>query len=163
MRYLILAMLATICAGAELEPQTIPELLGQTPVKFTAEEVVSHVRVMNPGAKVLIYYIDDPIVFNWFLGLPDEDAGYILGLFREHQNGTKDIAVLGKWSREDGVLLHEFVHLLESEIPERREEIRRTFQKLFSPEFNLGAMDLSGPAEPDAEFIKAEDASNSDH
>jgi hypothetical protein len=154
MRFLLLLMLSVSSSiagyGTELTPQTVAELMGLEPVQYTAEEVVAHIRVMNPGAEVPIYYIDDPAIMHWCMHLPKEDVGYILGLFREHKDGAKDITILGHWSREDGVLLHEFVHLLESEIPERREEIRRTFQKLFSPEFRIGSMDLEGPAEPNA-------------
>jgi hypothetical protein len=105
---------------------------------------------MNPGAEVLIYVIDDPAMFNWYFQLPAEEAGYILGLFREQQNGTKDIALLGTWSREVGVAMHEYQHLLEAELPWAREELREVFHKLTTPEFRIGSMDLEGPAEPNA-------------
>lgn len=154
MRFILLLLLCISApisgCGSELEPQTVPELLGIVPVKYTAEEVVKHIRVMNPGAEVLIYVIDDPEMFNWYLQLPPEQAGYILGLFRQFNDGHMDIAILGKWSQETGVAMHELIHLLEAEIPERREEIRRTFQKLLTPEFRIGSIDLEGPAEPNA-------------
>lgn len=150
MRFLLLLLLSVSVYSVELGPQNVPEMLGVVPVKYTAEDVLKHIRVMNPGAEVLIYYIDDANLMHWFMQLPPEEAGYILGLFREMNTGEKDITILGRWSREDGVLLHEFVHLLESEIPWAREEIRETFHKLTTPEFRIGALDLEGPAEPNA-------------
>ncbi len=154
MRYLVLLCICAMLPALEITPQNIPELLGNVPVKYSAEDIVKHIRVMNPGAEVLVYVIDDPEMFNWYFHLPPDDAGYILGLFRSKDNGAApDIALMGKWTYEEGVFVHEFVHYLEYMIPERRVEIRNAFHKLLTPEFRIGSQDLEGPAEPDVEIM----------
>ncbi len=150
---LILALLiAGSIAGysCDKDGPTIQEILGvPTLLQYSPEEVVKHIRVMNPGAEVLVYVIDDPVMFNWFFSLPPEEAGYILGLFRARDGMAPDMAILGHWSREMGVAMHELTHYYEQQIPWAREEIREAFHKLLTPEFRIGSMDLEGPAEKD--------------
>ena len=132
-----------------LQPHTYPELVSGARVRFSADQVLEHVTLINKGAALPIYFVDDPDIFCWFVNFPPEWSGLLYGTFHEdwRLSGPR-IVVWGDYTREVGVFAHEYTHFLESEIPWAREEIRKTFQKFFTEDFNIGARDLNGPAEP---------------
>ena len=152
--------------GPKLLPQTFPEFVKQQTVRFSADDVLNHVTLINKGSDVPIYFVDVPEIFCWFVNFPPSYEGRLYGIFSpEWRDGRPRIVIWGRYTTEVGVFAHEFVHYLESEIPHAREEIRIAFQKLFAEDFRIGYTDLIGPAEPNT--VKGEatldDADTSDN
>ncbi len=143
-----------IAEDGQLTPATDPA----TPVEKAPEVTVNVVlpaimepakepamiKLMNPGAEVLIYVINDPVLFEQFNHLPIEYAGMILGCFDYRPEGFPQprIVILGHWSKEIEVAMHEMEHYLEYMVPDRRCELRAAFQKLNTPDFGIVATDL---------------------
>ncbi len=128
-----------------------------TPIQIAVEPIVvadphvplPGVYLVNPGADVRIYVIEDTALFNQFNKLPKEWLGMVLGCFDYAPCGFPQprMVLLGHWSKEIEVALHEYTHYLEYMIPDKRMEIRSAFHKLATPEFAIGAGDLKDPAE----------------
>lgn len=100
--------------------------------------------LVNPGAEVLIYVINDPVLFQRFNNMPVELAGMILGCFQPIVDAFPHprIVLLGHWSKEIEVAMHELCHYMEWQVPDRRCEIREAFRKLATPDFQILAGDL---------------------
>ncbi len=147
--YLIAALIIANIALAEDGPLA-PIKIDNDPVAVEDPHIPRPgVYLVNPGAEVRIYVIEDPALFNQFNSLPREWLGMVLGVFDYAPVGFPQprIVLLGHWSKEIEVALHEYTHYMEYIIPDRRMEIRAAFHKLATTEFAIGAGDLKDPAE----------------
>ncbi|MFA7301941.1 MAG: hypothetical protein WC069_06545 [Candidatus Shapirobacteria bacterium] len=136
-----------ILAPPPMEPKNICEIMGVNPVVYTVDDVAQHIRLVNPGAEVKLYFIDDAGIFCRFLDRSPYEAGMLYGMYRPMRPSGPEIIIWGKHTREVGVTLHEYTHLLERMIPDRKKEIRKVFHMLISPDYLIGYGDLKDPIE----------------
>ncbi len=148
--YLIAALVLSLNINAEEITGPVipmPEVSYGVPdlyAEYPETEEPGMIQLVNPGAEVQIFVINSPSVFHVFTMIPMKYRGFVLGCFCPAPYGfpAPRIVILGHWSREMAVLLHEYTHLLEYMIPDKRREIREVFLKLVAKNFEIGYTDL---------------------
>ncbi len=139
----ILAAIVLVISCYAEDGKLVPVITLEDKGAVTPEMITSHVHLLNPGAEVGFSMCDDAHIFNYVNEFPSQFDGMILGVFHEQTDGFPHprIMVLGHWSQEINVSMHELVHYLEYMIPDRRVEIREAFRKLHTNDFNVLAGD----------------------
>ncbi len=107
-----------------------------TPVANRGVEVTTGMRWVNLEAEVPIFQVDNERAMQALAGT---DAGFVMGMFTPDNPA---IYVLGTWTMECEVSLHEYTHMLEAAMPDQAWRIRRCFHRLCSDKFRIDTLDL---------------------
>ncbi len=129
---------------AKPEKVRIQNIPGPTQLVFpTANrgvEVQTGLRWVNLEAETPIFQVDNEQLIRAVAGITPDNPGFIEGLYTPPPNEA--IYVLGTWDLSAETALHEFVHMLEANMPDQAWRIRKAFHKLCSDKFRIDSMDL---------------------